>query len=113
MSNEQLLALNAALQNELANRQIEKCAALNAGHYTGGVDIPAGYYILEPAGVKEDYAMILLETAPDSAGETTVKFYEYYHGNDEAAIFLRIDPEDTLSIEFPCKLTISRGVVFE
>lgn len=113
MPDEQLLALNTILQNELVRRQIEKTATLKAGRYTGGVDLPAGYYILEPAGVNADYDRILLETAPDATGKTSVKFYEYYHGDEEVAVFLRIEPNDTLSISFPCKMTISRGVVFE
>ena len=113
MSNEQLLALNTILQGELVRRQIEKSATLNAGHYTGGVDLPAGYYILEPAGVNADSESIRLESAPDSTGKTPVKYYKYFHGDEEVSIFLRIEPNDTLSIAFPCKLTISRGVVFE
>lgn len=50
MSDDELIAQLAALQSEIVARDIEKTAALTAGTYIGGRDIPAGDYILASAG---------------------------------------------------------------
>ena len=71
------IAQLAALQSEIVARDIEKTAALTAGTYIGGRDIPAGDYILASAGEEGDAGIVSLRSVNDPEDEYPSKLYEF------------------------------------
>lgn len=69
-SDEELITLLDAVQQETTARNIERTATLPAGNYIGGRDLPVGGYMLVSAVSEEGYSGELqLWKTPDEEGE--------------------------------------------
>ncbi len=103
---EELTALLKQVQTEIVARGIERTAALHVGTYVFGKDIPAGEYILKKSDGASSGLVKLF-------AENELKLYEFIGEEESFETFITGEDGDTLSIPFPCELTISAGVMFQ
>ena len=113
MSDDELIAQLAALQSEIVARDIEKTAALTAGTYIGGRDIPAGDYILASAGEEGDAGIVSLRSVNDPEDEYPSKLYEFNFASEGYTVYITVEEGDELVVPYPYTLTVSAGVKFE
>lgn len=113
MSDDELIAQLAALQSEIVARDIEKTAALTAGTYIGGRDIPAGDYILASAGEEGDAGIVSLRSVNDAEDEYPSKLYEFNFASEGYTVYITVEEGDELVVPYPYTLTVSAGVKFE
>ena len=106
-ADEQLVELLRQVQTEIVTRNIEKTALLNAGTYVFGQDIPVGKYVLKKSP-GEQHGMIELAAADDPS-----KLYEFLGDTDTFETFITAENGDRLTVELPCELTVSVGVLFQ
>ncbi len=106
-----LVALLDQVQSEIAARQIEKTAALPAGTYVFGKDLPVGNYFLKK-DQEEQYGFVNLEVAGDEDDKDPRWLYKFI-AKEPYEAYITGKEGDMLTIEFPCSLTISAGVVFQ
>ena len=110
---DELAAQLAALQSEIVARDIEKTAALTAGTYIGGRDIPAGDYILASAGEEGDAGIVSLRSVNDPEDEYPSKLYEFNFASEGYTVYITVEEGDELVVPYPYTLTVSAGVKFE
>ena len=106
-----LVALLRQVQSEMVARQIEKTAALPAGTYVFGEDLPVGNYFLKK-DQEEQYGFVNLEVAGDEDDKDPRWLYKFI-AKEPYEAYITGKEGDMLTIEFPCSLTISAGVVFQ
>lgn len=109
---EQLVDLLRQVQAEIVTRNIEKTAQLSAGTYVFGQDIPVGKYVLRKSP-GDQHGMIELAAADDPEDEYPSKLYEFLSGTDAFETFITAENGDRLTVELPCELTVSVGVLFQ
>lgn len=109
---EELVALLDQVQTEIVARNIEKTAQLPSGTYVFGKDIPVGKYLLKK-GEEEQGGMVSLAAADDPEDKHPSKLYTYADSEKAFEGFITAEEGDTLTVSFPCTLTISAGVVFQ
>ena len=118
-SEEDIAAQQAALtaaQEDLTAAQTEldeKTAALTAGTYIGGRDIPAGDYILASAGEEGDAGIVSLRSVNDPEDEYPSKLYEFNFASEGYTVYITVEEGDELVVPYPYTLTVSAGVKFE
>lgn len=112
LSNDELLALLADVQQEVVTRRLGKSARLLAGTYVVGYDIPAGVYTLCADGRDDQSGSLYLRTARDTDGNYTYKLSEYTYAADQYAAYVRLEEGDVLELPFPFMLTVFAGVMF-
>ena len=116
-SDDEIIALLAAVQQEVVNRKIEKTANLPSGKYLAGRDIPAGNYMLT---CKYDGIMWAYITITGEGGTGGEKFEGYVwskdnpvsDGSNEQTWHIELKDGDLLESTDPFTLTISAGVKF-
>lgn len=112
-SNDELVALLAQVQTEIVDRGIEKTAELQAGRYTGGVDVPAGKYVLLCKTLDGQFGIVELSAATDDPKQYPSLLYEFVDEEKEVDFYITIEEGGVLTIPFPCQLKISGGVMFK
>ena len=111
LSNDELLALMAQVQEEIVARHIEGTADLAGGTYIAGKDIPAGSYIYTCLASGEDWGNV---TIYSEKGEGDQLFWEVVdapeEGEEPESFFITLNPDDQLKSGVPFSLTIYAGV---
>ena len=114
LSDDELLALENRIQAEIVARRIEGVAALPAGAYIAGKDVPVGTYILTCLATGDDWGNITIRA---DAGEGKQVFWEVVGAPDEGeapeSFFITLNEGDRLESAVPFSLTIYAGVRFE
>ena len=117
-SDDEILALNEKVQQEIAARGIVATAEIVQGSYTAGKDLPAGRYdltLLERDTFSQVFVTpaALVGTNPENTDDYS--FYQYFGGSDVGKQWsITLEDGDVLEVQ-NCKvsLTISTGVVFK
>ena len=104
-----LVDLMKQVQAEVAARHIEATAQLRAGTYVFGEDIPVGKYILVRSAADQDGGRVELR----AGNRDEDKLYDFAMGDEPLEAYIIAEDDDTLTVEFPCELTISVGVTFQ
>lgn len=111
LTNDELLALEMAIDAEKIDRKMVKSAKLGAGSYTVGKDIPAGSFTITNDG---KYSMNIFVYKNKSAQENDYRTYNLalWSSGDKTG---KIDLEDgyILEINGSITLTVFEGVVWE
>ena len=114
LSDDELVALMARVQEVIVSRHIEGTANLAGGTYIVGKDIPAGSYIYTCLASGEDWGNV---TIYSEKGEGDQLFWEVVaapeDGEEPESFFITLNPDDQLKSGVPFNLTICAGVVFE
>ena len=111
---DELVELLMALQQEIADRKIEKTAELEKGRYVGGKDLPVGSYVLD-CETDSDHHGIVWVSAPEDDLENEYPSIIYDHVSFDSKETYRFSIEEggILYVPFSAKLTISAGVMFK
>ena len=114
LSDDELVALMARVQEEIVARHIEGTANLAGGTYIVGKDIPAGSYIYTCLASGEDWGNV---TIYSKKGEGDQLFWEVVSapedGDEPESFFITLNPDDQLKSGVPFSLTIYAGVMFK
>ena len=114
LSDDELVALMARVQEEIVARHIEGTAYLAGGTYIVGKDIPAGSYIYTCLASGEDWGNV---TIYSEKGEGDQLFWEVVaapeDGDEPESFFITLNPDDQLKSGVPFSLTIYAGVMFK
>ena len=114
LSDDELVALMARVQEEIVARHIEGTANLAGGTYIVGKDIPAGSYIYTCLASGEDWGNV---TIYSEKGEGDQLFWEVVaapeDGDEPESFFITLNPDDQLKSGVPFSLTIYAGVMFK
>lgn len=114
LSDDELVALIARVQEEIVARHIEGTANLAGGTYIAGKDIPAGSYIYTCLASGEDWGNV---TIYSEKGEGDQLFWEVVtapeDGEEPESFFITLNPDDQLKSGVPFSLTIYAGVSFK
>lgn len=113
LSDDELVALMARVQEEIVARHIEGTANLAGGTYIVGKDIPAGSYIYTCLASGEDWGNV---TIYSEKGEGDQLFWEVVaapeDGEKPESFFITLNPDDQLKSGVPFNLTIYARVMF-
>ena len=114
LSDDELVALMARVQEEIVARHIEGTANLAGGTYIVGKDIPAGSSIYTCLASGEDWGNV---TIYSEKGEGDQLFWEVAaapeDGDEPESFFITLNPDDQLKSGVPFSLTIYAGVMFK
>jgi hypothetical protein len=114
LSDDELVALMARVQEEIVARHIEGTANLAGGTYIVGKDVPAGSYIYTCLASGEDWGNV---TIYSDKGEGDQLFWEVVaapeDGEEPESFFITLNPDDQLKSGVPFSLTIYAGVMFK
>ena len=114
LSDDELVALMARVQEEIVARHVEGTANLAGGTYIVGKDIPAGSYIYTCLASGEDWGNV---TIYSEKGEGDQQFWEVVaaseDGDEPESFFITLNPDDQLKSGVPFSLTIYAGVMFK
>ena len=114
LSDDELVALMARVQEEIVARHIEGTANLAGGTYIVGKDIQAGSYIYTCLASGEDWGNV---TIYSKKGEGDQLFWEVVSapedGDEPESFFITLNPDDQLKSGVPFSLTIYAGVMFK
>ncbi len=113
LSNEEIIALLARVQDEIVTRHLEGTALLQMGKYVGGSDIPPASYVLSGAGTDGQSGIVLLRSVHDAEDDWPSKLYEFERAEDPYNIYITIEEGDMLALPYAHTLTISAGIVFK
>lgn len=111
-SDAELVSLLDEVQQEIADRHIERTATVAAGTYIGGKDIPAGDYLLKKEA-SDSSGVVWVQAKDDPEDQYPSKLYKYLDKNETATFYITVEEGDTLYTPYPVTLTISAGVMFE
>ena len=113
-SDEELLALLGAVQQEVAARRIERTATLPAGIYIGGRDLPvAGYMLVHPSGAIGDSGIIELNEVEDEDGDREEILYEFLDVEQEHSFYVYLEEGYELVLPFPFEATMVNQIMFK
>lgn len=115
LDNTALIDLLAFVQQEIADRHIEKSASLPEGSYIVGKDIPAGLYDITVT-YKGSMWMDVYIIADGGKGDTKQDFTVFAngdYGDGTGAFHAELLDGDLLKCTAPITLTISAGVMFK
>lgn len=109
-----LIELLASVQQEIANRHIEKSANLPQGSYLVGKDIPAGSYdisVMYKGSMWMD-VYIYSDTESKDAKHNFTVFADGDYGDGTGSFHIDLTEGEVLKCTAPITLTISAGVMF-
>ena len=109
-----LIELLASVQQEIANRHIEKSASLPQGTYIVGKDIPAGSYdisVVYKGSMWMDVYIYPDAESKDVKHNFTV-FADGNYGDGTGSFHVDLSEGEVLKCTAPITLTISAGVMF-
>ncbi len=110
-----LAALLTQVQEEVAERGIERTATAPAGTYVCGKDIPAGKYILTSDGTQTNAHGIVEWTRYFDAERKDYDhlYYEHWKGDEAYTVYLSLLEGDVLVLPFTHTLTMTPGIQFQ
>ena len=111
-SDTELIALLDEVQQEIADRHIERTAKIEIGTYIGGRDIPVGDYLLTK-DTNGYSGIVWLQAKDDPKDNYPSKLYEFLSDDETGTFFITVEEGDTLCTPFPITLTISSGIKFK
>ena len=109
-----LIELLASVQQEIANRHIEKSASLPQGTYLVGKDIPAGSYdisVVYKGAMWMDVYIYSDAGSKDAKHDFTV-FSDGDYGDGTGSFHVDLAEGEVVKCTAPITLTISAGVMF-
>ena len=113
-SDEELLALLGAVQQEVAARRIERTATLPAGIYIGGRDLPVGGYVLvSVSSENRKIGDLLLRKSPDESGEKEEILDEHIYQDEEHSFYVYLEEGYELVLPFPFEATMVNQIMFK
>lgn len=111
-----LVELLGQVQQEIADRNIEKTADLATGKYIGGRDIPAGTYIWTCRAQGDDWGNVTVYTLDAEGKQDKQKFWDVAgspeEGEDPETFIITVNEGEELSSGIPFSLTIYAGPKF-
>ena len=112
LSDADIVELLTRVNQEIADRGINKTAKLAKGAYVTGKDLPAGRYIFTVMAVGDDWGNV---TVHNSAGKlvTWEVVSAPEKGQDPETIFITLSDGDKLESGVPFSLTIMSGAIFK
>ena len=114
MSDDELVALLAKVNQEIVNRGINKTAKLAQGTYTAGKEIPVGSYVFTNLATGDDWGNV---TVYSDGGKGDLLLWEVVsapkNGESPEEIFITLNKGDQLKSGVPFSLTIMSGVLFQ
>ena len=112
-----LIELLAQVQQEIADRNIEKTADLAAGQYICGRDIPAGTYLWICRAQGEDWGNLTVYSLNAEGKHDKQKYWEVAaapkEGEEPESCIITIEDGDELTSGIPFSLTIYAGPKFQ
>ena len=114
-NDKELISLLETVQQEIANRHIEKSADLPQGSYLVGKDIPAGSYDISVV-YKGSMWMDIYIYADGGEGDMKQNFFVFADGNygdGTGSFHVELTDGELLRCTAPITLTISAGVMFK
>ena len=110
-TDEEIIALNKSVQEEIVARNIEKSAVLIPGQYLVGTDIPAGAYHFH--GKAPSNSSLILYVYPNNDKREPHTFYQYISSGEEGSWDLTLIEGDLLAFDDgELTLTVSAGGTF-
>jgi hypothetical protein len=112
----QLVQLLQEVQQEMADRKIEKTATLQSGKYLVGKDLPAGRYVAVMKNESDWWGSIFVYVYEDGTTDGEYKEYKFHRNvrsGDEGAFNIVLEEGDLLECTDPMTLTIFAGVQFQ
>lgn len=114
MTDTEIIALLDQVNQEIADRGINKTAKLPQGSYIGGKDLPAGRYILTILAKGDDWGNL---TVKSEEGSGKLILWDVVSapesGEEPETIFVTLSKGDELKCDVPFSLTIMSGAVFQ
>lgn len=114
LSDDEIVALMAQVQEEMVARRIAGTANLTSGTYIGGKDIPAGSYIYTCQASGDDWGNVTIYA---DKGEGNQLLWEVVgapeDGEEPESFFITLSPDDQLKSGVPFSLTIFTGATFK
>ena len=112
-----LVELLGQVQQEVADRHIEKTAELQAGDYIGGREVPEGTYIWTCMASGDDWGNVTVYSLDDNGDHDKQSFWEVVSapeaGEEQDSFLITINEGDELSSSVPFSLTIYAGAAFK
>ena len=115
----ELIDLHSRIQQEMADRKIEKSAILQEGRYTVGKDLPSGTYMVSMKYEKDSWwgsIYIYTDESENSKklfDETVFASDEPGDGKNEGVWKITLEEGNVLACTYPINLTIFSGVQFQ
>ena len=114
MNDAEIVVLLDQVNQEIADRGINKTAKLPQGSYIGGRDLPAGRYILTILTKGDDWGNL---TVKSEEGSGKLILWDVVsapeNGEEPETIFITLSKGDELKCDVPFSLTIMSGAVFQ
>lgn len=114
LSDDEIVALMAQVQEEMVARHIVGTAELASGTYIAGIDLPAGSYIYTCQASGDDWGSVTIYA---DKGEGDQILWEVVgapeDGEEPESFFITLNPDDRLKSGVPFSLTIYAGVTFK
>lgn len=113
-TDDEIETLLTKINEELVARGIPKSATLPAGKYIGGMDLPAGAYIITCRTDDSHHGIVWVSAATDDLeNEYPSILYEHVSFSTEEQYRITIEDGSILSLPFTATLTISSRVLFK
>ncbi len=111
-----LVELLQQVQQEMADRNIEKTADLSGGDYIAGRDIPVGTYVWTCRATGDDWGNITVYSMDTNGNKDKQKFWQVAgapgEGEEPDSFMITLEEGDELSSGIPFSLTIYAGAKF-
>lgn len=112
-SDEELIALNKMVQQEIVNRSIEKSATIIHGTYYVGKDIPAGSYVFNAKAGSDDSIIFYVYADDAHRASDDHRYYEYVGRGEENSWAISLDEGEVFTFgSGEITLTVSAGIKF-
>lgn len=112
-----LVELLQQVQQEMADRNIEKTAELAGGKYIAGRDFPAGTYIWTCRATGDDWGNVTVYSLDAEGKHDNQKFWQVSgapeEGEEPESYLITINEGEELSSGIPFSLTIYAGAKFQ
>ena len=112
-----LVELLGQVQQEVADRHIEKTAELQAGDYIGGRDVPEGTYVGHCMASGDDWGNVTVYSLDENGAHDKQLLWEVVSapeaGEEQDSFLITINEGDELSSSVPFGLTIYAGAAFK
>ena len=111
LADDEVILLLDQVQQEVADRHLERTAELMIGNYFGGRDIPVGDYVITKTA--DASGIVWLRASTDDDNDWPSKLYEFLDDDETGSFFVTIEEGDELYTPYPISLTISSGIQFK
>lgn len=114
LSDNEIVALMAQVQEEMVARHIVGTAELASGTYIAGIDLPAGSYIYTCQASGDDWGSVTIYADKGEGDQILCEVVGAPEdGEEPESFFITLNPDDRLKSGVPFSLTIYAGVTFK